>query len=118
MAKIKNALFSLEASGSVAKLVNYQKQIGTQIARLHRATNKKPTIAQATQREAYRLQYTKWLSLTINEKQKYVTRAQNERITGLNLYLKETLKKSPTTPNANWDNGISSWDNGASLWQT
>jgi hypothetical protein len=116
MAKITNPLFSQDARGSVAKLINYQNQIGTNIARLHLATNLVPTTAQKLQREAYASQSEKWLTLPINERQRYVKRAEKLQISGFNLFLKEALIKSTTKPSTEWDNGASSWDNGASQW--
>lgn len=104
MAKTKGALFSLQATGSFAGVVNYSFTNGKQVARLKANSMPPPTDQQVTHRAKIKDCSISWKNLTTVERAKWTAVALNNGITGYFLYTREwciqrsTLASPPLRP--------------------
>ena len=90
MVKTKGPLFSLEAHGKLANLLNYSgKKTGSQVRKFH-YPKKKVTGAQWTQRHIIGMLTARWQVMTDDEKTPYLVSARiaNPVITGFNYFIR------------------------------
>lgn len=116
MAKVTNPLMSCSANGSIGQILNFQNQAGMQIARQYKATNKQASPSQKVNRLRYATTSNEWLKLPIEIRQDYVKRAEKEKLSGFNLFLKEQLTQIKKPLKYSWDDAASKWDGGQSVW--
>lgn len=91
MAKTKNALYSLDASGAFAKLVIYSKTNGRKYAKKYSVSADKKSLAQLRQRFLYKVASLEWHELTPEQKILYNENAKLKQLTGYNLFISEFL---------------------------
>ena len=87
MAKTKNALFSMKASGQVGALV-IENNKKTQYVRMKVKPKDKKSPGQLKKRKQYGEAVAAWRALTPEERKDYNTQAKPLKISGFNLFLK------------------------------
>lgn len=117
MAKITHPLHSLAASGSIGHRLTFSNvKIGSVVKNWSKPTDRK-TAAQLAQRTAYQAGIADWKTLTTEQHELWNTTAQQERMTGFNLFMRGWL--TPTPPAGTiWDSGTTTWDAGTTTWDT
>ena len=90
MVKCINPLFSNSAHGKVGGLV-YQTSIHGQMCRVHVPQRKKPSQAQKDLNYAFGAAADKWRLQTDEQKEEWNIKARGKRMTGYNLFIKETI---------------------------
>ena len=89
MAKAKGPLFSLNASGSVGKLMTFSARKSGPQVRYQKKQKDVITDARTEQRDFFKEAVEAWNALSEEEKEEYNTRAKNLDITGYNLFISE-----------------------------
>lgn len=121
MAKVKNALFSMEASGHVGHhLLVSRTQRGqvTRRIRLRPLNLKplKPSEAQSLRRDLYRAGCAEWNSLSDIEKEEWIPESEARRISPFNAFMSDWLKGAAPVTGTQWDSGSTTWDGGSTTW--
>jgi len=91
MAKVKGPLFSLEASGSVAKTVVYSKWKGRQYVRQHTIPLNPQSAKQVNVRTAMTLLVAYWQPLAQGVKDLYDTEGKKFQLSGFNYFVKRGM---------------------------
>lgn len=92
MSKLKAPLLSLEAHGTLADNLTFQKRSGSKFVRRKPTPTDPKSTAQLAQRDAYQRAASSWNDLTDAQKAAWNMRARPLRITGFNLYMRYLLK--------------------------
>lgn len=116
MAKLTNPLFSISATGSLSKTLNYQMQAGQPIARKWHKPLALVSPSQLTQRDKYITAVANWILLSQLEKAAFEPLARYKRITPFNAYLSIQLQPEPPLLGTIWDAGLTTWDSNTTLW--
>jgi hypothetical protein len=90
MPKVDNPLFGEDATGSVAKMINFTNQWGWAIVRGHRRPGDRETPARLDQRAAFRAHLDEWRSLSDQDKTQWRSLTP-EGLTVINFYLKSVF---------------------------
>ena len=91
MAKCLNPLLSLDASGSIGKAITYTSAKGVHIVKKFFKSLDRQSDNQIAVREYFQQGCTEWNNLTPGQKEEYVNRASDLKMTGFNLFMKEYL---------------------------
>lgn len=91
MAKVKGPLFSLEASGSVAKTVVYSKWKGRQYVRQHTIPLNPQSEKQVNVRTAMTLLVAYWQTLADPVKALYIAEGKQFNYSGFNYFTKKGM---------------------------
>lgn len=92
MARVKGPLFSLEASGSVAKTVVYSKWKGRQYTRRHTIPYNPQTTKQVNLRKAFTLLVALWQEKDDAVKALYEAEGKKIQISGFNYFMRKGQK--------------------------
>ena len=93
MAKVKGPLFSLEASGTLAKTVVYSKWKGRQYTRKHTIPENPQTEKQVNVRTAFTLLVAYWQTLDAAVKALYETEGNKLDLSGFNYFVSRGQKQ-------------------------
>lgn len=92
MARVKNPLLSSEARGALGRAMIYQQQsVAGAIVKGYAVPSGLVTVAQLAQRALYRGALDGWAALSDEDQAEYQTRAAEQRLLGINLYIRENL---------------------------
>lgn len=91
MVKVLNPLFSSNASGRFGNIVFQGGKFGTMV-HVHTPQRFRPSTLQLQQNYYFGVAADSWRLLSNEEKQEYNNRATNLKMTGFNLYIKETIQ--------------------------
>lgn len=95
MTKSKTPLFGLEAHGTIADSVTFQRRNRTTFARSKPIPSDPKSLAQIYHRWDYQDYAQYWRSLTPAQKQQWESTARRLRITGFNLWMRTYLNTLP-----------------------
>lgn len=100
MAKVRGALFSIGASGSVAGVLTINQSSTTQIARRMPTASSAPSPAQAVIRTEMSRAAEAWRALPFNQKTKWTALIAGQAHTAFSRYYKEwsSQRSTPTQP--------------------
>jgi hypothetical protein len=123
MAKVRNALFSQDASGRLGRHFLVSRPYGVQVVRRIRLDALSPLIKTASAaQEARRILYAQacdeWQLLTPEEKASWQLDADARSITAFSAFVSTYLLAPPSPPGTIWDSGTTTWDGGTTLWDT
>lgn len=93
MAKVKGPLFSLEASGSVAKTIVYSRWKGRQYTRQHTIPLNPQSAKQVNVRTAMTLLVAYWQTLAQAVKDLYDAEGQKVQYSGFNYFIKKGMNE-------------------------
>lgn len=95
MGKLKQPLFSLGAHGSLGDALTYQERHQQTFVRKKPTPRQPSTLAQIYHQWDYQDYASLWHSLSAAEKQQYESDARRSRITGFNLWMRNSLNDLP-----------------------
>lgn len=100
MAKVRGALFSIGASGSVAGVLTINQSSTTQIARRMPTASSAPSQAQLVMRTEMSLAAAAWRALPYNQKTQWTALIAGQAHTAFSRYYAEwsTQRSTPTQP--------------------
>jgi hypothetical protein len=121
MARVKGALFSVDASGRIGKHFLISRPHGVQVVRRIRLSavsplRGSPSAAQEARRVLYADACDAWQLLTPEEQEAWQTEADARGITAFSAYLSAYLNNPPPPGGTIWDGGTTTWDGGAPTW--
>jgi len=92
MAKVKFPLLSGEARGALGRSMIFQQQsVGGAVVKGYAVPSGQATASQLLQRSWYRNALDGWAALNDEGRAGYTTRAKEENLLGINLYIRENL---------------------------
>jgi len=98
LSKLRAPLLSLDARGSIARALNYGRNLGGAIARAHPRASTAATTAQLARRQTYVDACAAWQLLTPEERSAWDAPAAARQITAFNAYLSDALSAGPAPP--------------------
>lgn len=116
MAKATGPLLSIDAAGSIASALIFQRGRAGQIIKRHRRGNQTPTAARLAQQARYRAAVDDWRALDQPGREAWIADAKRYALTPYQAFMRLALRTPETPPGAIWDAGAAVWDAGASTW--
>lgn len=95
MAKLKNPLASLAASGGLAKTLTFLRRRGQNIVEKTPVPDDPQTLAQLSWRHMYTKAVALWHALSPEEKQDWESQARSRHMTGFAWFISQALKPNP-----------------------
>lgn len=95
MTKLKNPLFSLRASGSLAKVIAFTRRRRQNIAEKMPVPEDAKSLAQLSWRHMYQKAVALWHALSPAEKQEWESLARPKHMTGFAWFVSQALKPNP-----------------------
>lgn len=93
--KIRNPLFSIKASGSLAKTMSFVKRLGQPIVEKKPEIPDAKSLAQLSWRHMYLKAVALWHALSAAEKQEWESLARRRHMTGYAWFMSQCLKPNP-----------------------
>jgi hypothetical protein len=116
MAKIKGALHSIAAHGSIANTITFCKSARLQTAKGYSMPVKTISPAQLLRRTKYRYACKQWTNMDPGYKPNWLPQAQRNKVTLFNAYMSDAMSGKFPVPKSQWDLGASTWDSFSSFW--
>lgn len=113
MAKVTGPLLSMEAAGTLGKLLTF-----TATGKGHRVYKFSPPrgTGDAGRKAHYAAGCAAWRALDEEGKQGYNESARPLKLTGFNLYMREYMNAYNLPSGTTWDGGSTTWDGGSTTW--
>lgn len=99
MAKVKNPLHSLQASGSIGKKLTFRTTPGASVAQRHAVPTGQPSSNQIRVRQKFKDAQTTWLALDSFTRTSWINLALGKGQQGSKLFTKEYIRQNIAAPN-------------------
>lgn len=120
MAKIEGPLLSIDAHGTIAGALTFQRRSynnsACAVVYAPKTQTLSATAAQLARRALLAGAITTWQSMSPAERAEYQAAATASDLSPYHAFLKAQLLAPPPPSGSIWDGGTSTWDGGASAW--
>lgn len=116
MAKVIGPALSIQASGSIGRILTFVNSGRRAIARRLGPASRSATPAQLSIRAHHRDGTAAWHDLLPGDRQAWDDYGRLNRQTGYAAFLSDWLSNPPTPAGTIWDSGATRWDNGVTSW--
>jgi len=116
MAKIKGALHSVSASGTLGRTITFCKSTNQQNAKNFSSPRKPPSAAQLARRKKYKKVCWMWANTDPFLYFDLTLIAQQRKITLFNAFVHVCMSGLQPVPLTEWDDGATVWEDGDTLW--